>query len=81
VLYFAVDVPLALFLVDAWRWARRSLRDATGALARGLRLASASLAQMITGMLPMLLSNAFGADKATWPAASPARCPARRHWP
>jgi hypothetical protein len=51
--YLALDVPLALFLIDAWRWARRSLRNATGALASGLHLTSAGLALMIIGMLPL----------------------------
>lgn len=46
-------MPLALFLLDAWRWARRSLRDVAGALARGLRLASVGLALMVTGLLPL----------------------------
>ena len=35
-LYFTQDVPLALFLFDAWRWARRGLRDSADPLARGL---------------------------------------------
>jgi hypothetical protein len=52
--FLALDVPLTLFLIDAWRWTRRSLRDATGALARGLRLTSVGLALMITGMFPLM---------------------------
>jgi hypothetical protein len=69
VLYLALDVPLALFLIDAWRWARRSLHDATGALARGLRVTSVGLALMITGMLPLTAVTALKWARLPCPAA------------
>ncbi len=67
--YLALDLPLALFLVDAWRWARRSLRRATGALAVGLRLAAAGLALMIVGMFPLTAISVLRWARLPSPAA------------
>jgi len=69
VLYLALDVPLSLFLIDAWHWTRRSLRDATGALARGMRLTSAGLALMITGLLPLTAVTVLAWARLPRPAA------------
>jgi hypothetical protein len=53
VLYLSFDLPIWYFLADAWRWTRHGISDATAALARGLRLASAGLALMVGGMFPL----------------------------
>jgi hypothetical protein len=67
--FLALDVPLTLFLIDAWRWARRGIRDATKVIARGLRVTSAGLALMITGMLPLTAISILDWARLPDPAA------------
>jgi hypothetical protein len=53
VFYLSFDLPLGYFLADAWRWARHGIRATAASLARGLKLASAGLALMVGGMVPL----------------------------
>jgi uncharacterized membrane protein YozB (DUF420 family) len=53
VFYLAFLVVNGGFLADAWHLAQRGAQDAAGALARGLRLASAGFALLTAALIPL----------------------------
>jgi hypothetical protein len=68
VVYLIFDVAMACFLADAWLQARQGIRHAGPPVSRGLRLASAGLALMAAGLVPLTAVIVIRQERLSPPA-------------
>lgn len=66
--YLAFDISISCLLADGWILARHGARAATGPLARGLRMAAADTALMVTGASLLAVDIVFHWTRARDPA-------------